>query len=128
MTKKTMYKTTIGDESSKTTSPFYAGTDTILRVEDTSFLPPAPNRVTLKKEDELYLVTLHYTAKSSTTLTVSQTPVQGKPNGALSGVFPIGSILSKPITQDDIQTLQDNIDDLYNSVSVSGETLQISLQ
>lgn len=126
MTQKTMYNTIIGDYSTVITNQFVAGTDTTMYVEDTSFLPSAPNRCTVKKPGELYLVTIQYTGKTTNTLT-GVTVIEGTPSAALSGSFARGCVVSKPLTRDDIKTIQDNIRDLDSSVlkrfSIGGVTL-----
>lgn len=131
MTQKTMYPTIIGDYVTELTAPYAAGIDTTISVSDTSFLPTAPNTCTIRVPKQLYLVTVRYTGKTLTTLT-GVSVVQGEPAAAMTTTFAAGSELSKPLTQDDVQTIQDNIRDLdavkisiNQGVSQSGKYLRV---
>ena len=123
MNQKIMYQTTVGDKTTALTVAFVAGTDETIWVEDSSFFPDAPNTVTIRKIDKSDLVTVKYTGKTRTSLT-GVSVLQGDSERALTSTYPIGSDVSKPLTQDDIQTMQDNIRDVataFESVATTAE-------
>ena len=126
MTQKTMYDTIVGDIYTEIVVPYTAGISDEIIANDVSFLPPAPNRATIRKADESALVTIAYAEKTTISLK-GITVIQSDTQGGLIDTYPEGSKLSKPLTQDDIQTIQDNIRDLYSAVSISGTTLRITL-
>ncbi|HJJ36548.1 MAG TPA: hypothetical protein O0X27_05180 [Methanocorpusculum sp.] len=115
MTQKTMYDTIIGTPSTSLTAPFHAGTDSVIHVKDGTFLPVTENTASVWIADRTFLAVIRYTARVGNTLN-GVTIVQGTPVEALTATFPIGAVFARPVSQDDMQAIQDNIRDVYAEV------------
>lgn len=108
MTQKPMYPTVTGNPHTIICADYTAGVDTDIYCNDASFLPSAPNLCTILSKDGNSLVTVKYTSVSAHLLS-GVTVVQGYPATAVMQVFEVGCTLSKPIEQETIQSIQDNI-------------------